>query len=437
MTEQENLEKKIKRNIYGKPQSILVIFPPGLSGIARDEAEYILENLWFQNKFKSEITVLKNSIRIDQIHMFAVIELLMRGQCFTDIRLIVSEGKAANMPAFEKRCEELPWEFYLTRAMSLRMKVDVGVSPYLHEGAMKELLTQGLRRKVSEIVAGENAEETTTLYVDVYKYHSIMSISLAGAPLYKRGFRSVLSNSAPLREDIAACCIQQAVGFGMENNKEFELDSLFVPFSGTGTFLFEYWMTCYQFAPVLFERTYAVQEMPLFRSDNFNYLLKKAREHCLIGKLTPANYYCVDNAESANEALLKNIESFKLAVEKNQLDWNGTEESKWAHDDDFLKMDIAAALADLPGNIFMPINPPYGLRFGKSNDTVTLYKQIALQVNALAGLLKKRKNHVTGFVLCPSEESWSSFCKTLSGAAIDTYHLTQGGLDIRVAQFYI
>jgi 23S rRNA G2445 N2-methylase RlmL len=112
-------------------------------------------------------------------------------------------------------------------------------------------------------------------------------------------------------------------------------------------------------------------------------------------------------------------------------------EYKNIHFDDFVKMNVASVFASLPGNIFIPINPPYGLRLGKNNDTVALYKQIASQINALSGLVKKRKNHVLGFILCPSEETWSEFCKSLSGADIDTYHMTQGGLDIRVAQFYI
>lgn len=432
MTEKDNIEKQIKRNIYGKPQSILVIFPPGLSAAAHAEAQYILANLWFQNKFQSEITVLKNALRIDQIHMFAVVELMMRGQCFSDIRLIVSEGKAANMTAFEKKCEDLPWDFYLARTMSLKIKVDVGASPTLHEGAMKEMLAGGLKSRVRSIVSGENAEETTTLYVDAYKYHSIMSFSLAGAPLYKRGYRSVMSKSAPLREDIAACCIQNAMQFGVEN--KIAPDSVFIPFSGTGTFLFEYWMTCYQFAPALFEREYALQSMPLFREDNFNYLLKKAREFCVIEKLTPGNYYCLDNLESANEALLQNLDNFKQAVEKNQFAWSG-EGHEWSHLDDFMKMDVAAIMNDLPGNIFIPMNPPYGIRLGKSHDAVVLYKHIAQQINKLYTSAKKRKTRVTGFILCPSEESWSVFCKNLTGALIDTYHLTQGGLDIRVAQF--
>lgn len=438
MTEQENLEKKIKRNIYGRPQSILVVFPPGLARAARHEAQFILDHLWFQNKFQTKITLLKNALRIDQIHMFAVVELLMRGQCFTDIRLIVSEGKAGNMSAFEKYCEEIHWDFYLSKSLSIKLKVDAGASPALHEGAMKDILAQLLKKKVRTIVSGEDADDAATLNVDVYKYYACISISLAGASLYKRGYRSVLSKSAPLREDIAACCIQNAFEFAFENNNnEFVSDSILVPFSGTGTFLFEYWMLQYQFPPVLFERAYAIQDMPLFRSDNFNYLLKKAHENCGIEKLSSNHFYCVDNAENANEALLKNIENFKLAVENNQFSWGGAAAGDKIILENFVKMDMVAVLADLPGNIFIPINPPYGLRLGKNNDTVALYKQIARQINALSVTLKKRKNHMLGFVLCPSEETWSEFCKSLTGADIDTYHMTQGGLDIRVAQFYI
>jgi 23S rRNA G2445 N2-methylase RlmL len=432
-----NLEKRIKRNIYGKPQSILVIYPPGFSKVAQDEVQFIMENLWFQNKFPTEMTVLKNALRIDQIHMFAVLELIMRGQCFTDIRLILGEGKVEKMLSFENKCDKVEWDFFTSPDMSLKINVDSGASPSLHEGAMKDKLVACLKSKIKRIVSGENVEETTTVFVDVYKYQLTMSISLAGAALYKRGYRSVLSNSAPLREDMAACCILKALQFSATDNQDFINDYLLVPFSGTGTFLFEYVIACYQFAPALLQRTYAIQAMPLFNSENFNFLLKKARENCSVEKMQPGNFYCVDNVEAANKALLNNIENFNKAVELNQLKWNGAAHSNWCANDDFLKMDVVALYPELTGNIFIPINPPYGIRLGKNDDTVTLYKQIAKQVNALSVYAKKQGKQVAGFILCPGEGTWSGFCKTLSKAKIETYHITQGGLDIRVAQFCI
>lgn len=436
MTQQENLEKRIKRSLYAQPQSILVLFPAGLSNIARDEAQFILEHLWFHNKFKTKITVLKNALRIDQIHLFAVMELLIRGLCFTDIRLIISEGKTLNMSVFDKTCAEMPWDFYLTPSMSIKVKIDVGASPALHEGAMKETVIRCLAGKVDSIVSGEDVNEISSIYVDVYKHHSIISLSLAGAPLYKRGYRSVLSHSAPLREDIAACCIQKALQFAQKNNAEFSVDSLLIPFSGTGTFLFEYWIARYQFSPALFDRAYAVQSMPLFRQDHFNFLIKKAREYCAIKELSSSHFCCIDNAEPVTVAITENIKKFEQAIIKNQFSWREIKSSEWLIKDDFLKMSVSKLLEKLSGNLFIPLNPPYGIRLENSNSTVRRYKEIAQKINEVFAIVQKYHHHVLGFILCPTEDAWSAFCKTLISAKIETDHFTQGGLDIRVAMFY-
>jgi 23S rRNA G2445 N2-methylase RlmL len=437
MTEQTNLEKKIKRHIYGKPQSVLIVFPAGLANAAQYEARFILDNLWFQNKFPSTLSISKNALRIDKIHMFAVMELMLRGQCFTDIRLIISEGKTVNMPAFKNKCDDISWDLYFDRAMEVKIKVDAGASPSLHEGAMKDILTDCLNGKVKRMVAGEEGDEAATLYVDAYQYQFVMSLSLAGAPLYKRGYRSILSDSAPLREDIAASCLQKALQFSLKNNPEFSVDALLIPFSGTGTFLFEYWMKRFQVTPGLLNRNYAIQAMPLFRSEHFKYLLKKAHEHCMIEQLKIADDYCMDTSEEANAALLKNIQNFKAVVEGHHLTWPCEDDATVIHQDDLLTMDITTAFKELSGNIFMPLNPPYGIRLGKKNDTVTFYKQIAHQIKKLAEKVKESDAHVSGFILCPDEDSWSAFCKTLNKVKLETYHMTQGGLDIRVTQFYI
>ena len=100
----ENLEKKIKKNIYSKAQNIKAIFPPGLSTIALAEVKSILNNLWFKQKFQSEYTLLKNEIQIENIHMTAIIELMMRSQCLTDLRLILLESKVFGKKGFEKHC---------------------------------------------------------------------------------------------------------------------------------------------------------------------------------------------------------------------------------------------------------------------------------------------------------------------------------------------
>ena len=100
--------------------------------------------------------------------------------------------------------------------------------------------------------------------------------------------------------------------------------------------------------------------------------------------------------------------------------------------DDFFNIDSC----DLSGNIFMLLNPPYGIRFSQSSSVVSLYKRIAVQITKIAKQTQINQCNVLGFVLCPTEESWSELVNNLRDFKIETYHFTQGGLDIRVCQFF-
>jgi 23S rRNA G2445 N2-methylase RlmL len=426
----ENLEKKIKKNLYGKPQTVKVIFPPGLGEAALDEIQSILSSLWFPQKYISELSVLKNEIRIDNIHLFAVTELLMRSQCLTDIRLIIFEGKTSGKFAFEKKCRELHWNFYLNKKMTLKIKVDSVASRAFHETGLREIITDIIQEQVHAVVNGENTHETTCIYADLYKDRLTMSISLAGEFLYKRGYRGTLSASAPLREDAAACCLRKALEFAKKSNTGFLPDTVLIPFSGTGTFAFEYLQSCFNFPPVLFARTYALQAMPLFRPENFNFLLKKAKESCVFPAV---RVDCIDISENANVALRENLGSFKAAIEDNGFTFE--DEFFSVSQNDFIKMDVAGKAT--VGNVFMPLNPPYGMRLGKNSDSVVLYKNIAGKINEISKTIKAERKNLLGFILCPNEETWSAFCRSLSYAEIETYHFTQGGLDVRVCQFFV
>lgn len=415
-----NLEKKIKRHIYGSPQDVQVVFPPGMGTIALNEANSILNNLWFPQKYTSQLVVLKNQLRINQIHLFAATELLMRNLCFTDIRLIIYEGKAAGKFAFEKKCRDIDWNMFLNKKMTLKIHVDSVASRAFHETGLKEILTTILQDYANAIVTGEDANPTTILYVNLYKNKLTISISLAGNPLYKRGYRGTLSASAPLREDMAACCIQSVLKW---IGDPFVPDTILIPFSGTGTFAFEYLLYYLNIAPVLLGREYALTYMPFFRKDNFNFLLKKARENCLIKQSMPT-VYCIDNSSNANAALLQNCEHFRNAMLKNDSIFP---DKILSHQNaDFFSFDFKTNAE----NILILINPPYGIRLGKNKDINHLYKNIAMKMNELSG-----KNKL-GLILCPTKEAWSMFCNTLIGYKIETSHFTQGGMDIRLCQFY-
>jgi 23S rRNA G2445 N2-methylase RlmL len=150
------------------------------------------------------------------------------------------------------------------------------------------------------------------------------------------------------------------------------------------------------------------------------------------------HFYCIDNSDNANKSLLENMQFFKEAMVKNDFAFEVPILS--SSSENFFQVDIAKIISETGksmGNIFMPLNPPYGIRFGKNLDSITLYKNIASQINETSNLIKKEKKHLLGFILCPNEETWSAFSRALTDAQNQTYHFTQGGIDIRVCQFFV
>jgi 23S rRNA G2445 N2-methylase RlmL len=428
--QESQIEKKIKRYIYGTPQLAIAKFPSGLGQVAKDEIDSILTNAWFPSKFPAESELIENEIQLKNIHVSSLTELLMRSTCLEDLRLVIFAGKTSGKKEFDKKCRKINWEFYLDKKMIVKIRVDSVASHAFHESGLKEILAEILSDHEIQIVSGVEASKTTILYVDLCKDYLKISISLAGEALYKRGYRTQLSASAPLREDAAACFIQKAFQFAQLHSKNFFTEKLFIPFSGTGTFAFEYLIYFLKIPPVLFERKYALQEMPLFRKENFNFLKKKSRE--IHVKPENLQLICVDSSENANTALQANISKFSQCIDLKMKDFIINLPV------DFIKNDVTSYFKESEANnIFIPMNPPYGVRLNKDADIVSFYKNIAVKMNEIAKVIKEKKKHVLGFILCPSEESWRSFCKNLANAKTEAYHFNQGGLDIRVCQFYI
>ncbi len=403
-------DRKIKKNIYGTPQSILITYPSGMDKIAISEIDTILKQLWFPQKYGSQISKTEKEIRVDEIHLFAVIELLLRSLCLTDIRLIIYEGPASGRAAFEKKCRAVSWDMYLNKNMSIKIKTDSVASHAFHEGGLKEILQEILQ----DYAVIDNENPTSTVYASLYKDRLTLSISLAGESLYKRGYRSELSASAPLREDAAASCIRSLSSFA--NNCKPK--TILIPFAGTGTFAFEYLLFALDIMPGLLERDYALKHMPLFRDEHFHFLMKKAAVSVLPDH--SFKIHCIDNAKTAVAALQQNSIQFDALSKIN------SKEIIDISNDDFFNLPLS-----IENDTFILMNPPYGIRLGKNNDTDTFYKKIATTLNKL----NNKQYQITGLILCPTEASWSAFCKEIKAKKMETYHFMQGGIDVRVCNF--
>ncbi len=151
-----------------------------------------------------------------------------------------------------------------------------------------------------------------------------------------------------------------------------------------------------------------------------------------MGNKNTVDFFCIDTAESAvkncKESLKKylayanSISAINLKLEVQNKDFFMNNEFLTKNDYNF---------------IFIPLNPPYGMRINNKQNTEIFYKKIAQNINSLKECRANKHSHIGGFILCPNEETWSIFYKTLTFDLKETYHFTQGGLDIRVCQFFI
>jgi len=117
----------------------------------------------------------------------------------------------------------LPWAAYLRRGGSLpRVRVTCHRSRLYHSGAVAQRVEQVLAQRLGD-EAGDETEGQ--VYLRLERNRVQVSIDASGDPLHRRGYRLQVGQ-APLRETLAAACLQAAGYAG---------GPLWDPFCGSGT----------------------------------------------------------------------------------------------------------------------------------------------------------------------------------------------------------
>jgi 23S rRNA G2445 N2-methylase RlmL len=314
-------------------------------------------------------------------------------------------------------------------------------------------------------------------------------LSVAGAPLWRRGYRARLHARAPLREDLAQAAIRAVyIAFppDLPATGTHAIDprpqTLFVPFSGTGTFLFE-WLLChFAIAPALFERAYDFQSFAAGVPPSVSWLTRRlaAMTAERLAASGPVRARLVDLSREAMEGARESFGRFGDAAGRVlpvSVDWivGDAFEAPWER-----------FLADAEGDLFIALNPPYGRRLAarasapggaaestgdaetpgaaaqgrEHRGTAELYRKIGESCEALArawadraagtntaraalpaangvSLLATGRGaaRIRGCILCPSETSWSAFVKATPAFQNRTSHFSQGGIDVRLCVF--
>lgn len=427
-----NLEKRLKRQIIGKPHRFLAIAPLGFEQtLVRELQGFGLEFTDAQGapaiagdgkvEFTAKITEAWKAVAYSRIA--------------NRVLMHIADFKAENFRDLEKKAAEIPWELFLPAAPPT-IHVTCKHSRLYHSDAIAErlnnVITQFHMAQSEASSKGEARPHTPppqNLYVTLIDDRCTIWLDLAGEELYKRGHERFV-NDAPLKETIAAGMLFEAIHLAQkqeilrlqaspsaqddtrERNQTAPSHishsalniTLFDLMSGSGTFSLEAAYMANGLIPGK-SRDFALKHQPAFKEATWNHIVKQER---VILSETPngvesknliARILTSDISPKAVEIIKHNVESGPLAdIVPNDATPTITPQLR-----DFFSY-TASEIAELCGESspIIVLNPPYGKRL--DFDAPKLYTQIGKKLDVLSRDLAPLGKQLTVAILAPKDD---------------------------------
>jgi putative N6-adenine-specific DNA methylase len=348
---QENLEKRLKRQIHGKLHRFTVIVPLGFEATLVKELQQIgiaTENDAFETadgkvSFTAKITEAWKAVA--------------RSRIANRMLMDITSFKAENFRELEKKAAEIPWELFLADTNDVSIHVTCKESRLYHSDAVAERFSNILKGGCLPLVrtpslstpsAGTPRNTPTQhLYVEFLKDRCTVSLDLAGEELYKRGHQRFVAE-APLKETIAAAMLLEA--FEQAQSPITLID----PMAGSGTFSLEAAYIANGLIPGKC-RDFALKHQPAFKEATWNYLTRVILSGEAARDPGPNPAICIltsDISDKAVKIIRHNVEASPLP-----------EECICPEKKDFFSY-TPNEIANLCGEsqAVIVLNPPYGKR---------------------------------------------------------------------------
>ncbi len=381
------LEKRLKRNICGKPHRFRVLSHLGFESVLSAELTRlgITSNHSFQGGIQFEA-------RWQEAWKVCAFSRTARR-----IDMEIESFKAENFGKFEKKIASIPWELFFPKGTLPKIHVKCKKSRLYHSDAIEER-AQTIIGNALHISSNQNFSADSSQVTPVQPQRIIFEFEydictvyadLAGHSLYKRGFNRFVEE-APLQETLAASIL---LAGGL-----YATPALIDPMCGSGTFSLEAAAALTEKHPCL-SRHFALENQPAFSKESWEYLLK----HPPIAFKTPSfSIYTADLSAKAVQTAKHNasvcqVEAF---VQPKQADF------------------FAQIIPHVSGSLLV-LNPPYGIRL--ATDTNRLYQEIGKKIRSDYKDCKIA-------LLCPNHHALRAF----SSGIVSAVRTNHGGLNIFV-----
>lgn len=440
-----NLDRLVKRYLLAPAHTAWIYAGAGIAPALHRELEELLPALRTPAGRRPGFRPRRDGAIITTIEYRSLVELVLRLTTAQEVSLQIAASSVPGPDSLDRLFAMVRWELFFRPGDRVGVRVDSRASTVYHEGLIRERAEAALQKAglTAEAASAEGAAGRITVRIE--RDRGRIELALAGAPLWQRGYRARLVAVAPLREDLAQAAIRaaepelyRAIAPPRPRPPEAGAplpEALLVPFCGTGTFLFEYAIARLGIAPGLLGREYGFSRLACGAPPSAAWLLRtlaaELAERILLAPRIEA--LLIDTSEESIGLARENFDRFTTLVGAGSLPITPS----WITADALALPWIARVPRDA-ARVFLPLNPPYGRRI-PTGATDELYERIGRRCEELNHDLARRgpgaSCRLSGFILCPSEESWSAFSRAAASLEKETTHFTQGGIDVRLCTF--
>lgn len=396
--------------ISAKPQSFYIRPAPGWLDLLFEEVCLVLKEPLQKYKFEPKVSILKSTVKVHRCDWRQGLELPLRLTTAHDVEWLLWESTCTSWSELEAGLKRVSWS-QLGLSSGNSVHVSTGVVQGFTQSSAK------LRDKLCQIAQVEHVSEGATirLKMELRKDRLRVLVSLAGAPLYQRGYKKKLFATAPLPEHLASGCVKWTLS---SFPKEETISTVWIPFAGSGTLGFETAIALGRLGTGSFSRHFAMEDFLATPKATLQHFRKKL-DPSTCSFVLPQFVFTEINTEAMN-ALKENVASFPVKMDCR------------FEEGDFFERSSFVLPDSEKGNILVLLNPPFGFRLSKDSSVKDLYSRLGKQIkNTLGGF----KGRVVGSCICPDELTWKTLIRELGVESFDTHHFTHGGEQMRLLRW--
>jgi len=420
-----------------KPQKFLVRPAPGWIPVTLEELKLVLASPSQKYKFSPKLTVEDGIIFLENTDYRQAMEVVSRLSTAYDVEWVLHSARVSSRAGWSEYFKKSNLDKIWREPKGLKLSLSVQVTHPVVGTAkdVKKYALDFLEPCAINVLDSTSRESLDAkVRIESQKNRARILISMAGEPLYKRGYKNELSNAvAPLPEHHAAACYYWSayrLGYEVQDAMRSGEMPFVVPFAGSGTLGFESFCRLLNIAPGLMRGQYAFEHFSFNPEKTLATIKRRLMAQVMNGDV---RLLFGDVDAGVCKTLDKNILGFQnrikgLAKDSSEDNDREIRLSGSLKENNFLKDSLG--LIGKEERVFLALNPPYGDRLAKKTGADSIYRDLGRVIKDLS-----QRTIVCGFVLCGSESSWGVFLKQIDSFKTKTTHFTHGGIDLRVVVF--